>query len=329
MIFAIALHRYQGHGRAVASSFSLKRLTSKNLKNARKAAIEKNMPRNISSALRAHLQQEVTTLATCVKLTRRDGVTLGFTSADHDLLMDSLTYKAVDGLDQSAIHTASGTGVDNLDVAGVLSDDRITEADILAGRYDGAEVTFSRVNWADLSMGGLILFRGRFGEITLREGQFQVELRSLTQMLKATVGEVTSPLCRCRHLGDSRCKVDAGSYRFSVSIASVVSATRILVSGDDHASGYFDEGLIALSSGPNADLTREIKTHVLADGLAQLDLHRPFPLSVSVADDATLEAGCDRRFATCRDKFSNSINFRGEPLLPGNDQVFRVARPPA
>jgi len=29
--------------------------------------------------------------------------------------------------------------------------------------------------------------------------------------------------------------------------------------------------------------------------------------------------GCDKRFATCRDRFSNTLNFRGFPTIPGDD----------
>jgi uncharacterized phage protein (TIGR02218 family) len=49
----------------------------------------------------------------------------------------------------------------------------------------------------------------------------------------------------------------------------------------------------------------------------------PEPL---VAGDAfTVTAGCDKRFATCRDRFANAANFRGFPHIPGND--FLVSYP--
>lgn len=286
------------------------------------------MPRTISTALQSHLQGDLTTLATCVKLTRRDATTFGFTSADQDLTIGGLTYRAVNGLGSTAIQSNTGTGVDNLEVAGILDDDRITEADILAGRYDGAEVVFSRVNWADLTMGAVTLFRGVFGEITLRDGQFQVELRSLTQRLKQSIGDLTSPTCRCRKLGDAQCKVDLTGFQFTRTVTTVVSPGTLQFAADTQPSGYYDSGLLTLTTGPNTDLTREIKTHAIVAGVAQLDLRTNFPFPISVGDTATLEAGCDRRFATCRDKFANNLNFHGEPLLPGNDAILKVARPP-
>ena len=38
-------------------------------------------------------------------------------------------------------------------------------------------------------------------------------------------------------------------------------------------------------------------------------------------DGVTLRAGCDKAFSTCRDRFANTINFRGFPHMPDNDFV--------
>lgn len=35
--------------------------------------------------------------------------------------------------------------------------------------------------------------------------------------------------------------------------------------------------------------------------------------------DPNFGLGCDKRFATCRDRFSNTLNFRGFPTIPGDD----------
>jgi uncharacterized phage protein (TIGR02218 family) len=177
-------------------------------------------------------------------------------------------------------------------------------------------------------MGSVTLFRGFIGEITLRDGRFHAELRSLTHLLKQNIGELTSPTCRVRRLGDAQCKLPVDGFRVARIVADIASATRIVFAGETHASGYFEYGLITFTTGANAGVTREIKSHAFVSGSAQIDLRLAFALPVSVGDEAVLEAGCDRRFSTCRDKFANGVNFRGEPLLPGNDQVLRVARPP-
>jgi uncharacterized phage protein (TIGR02218 family) len=49
------------------------------------------------------------------------------------------------------------------------------------------------------------------------------------------------------------------------------------------------------------------------------------PQPILVGDTFTVTAGCDKRFATCRDRFSNGINFRGFPAIPGDDFVTSYA----
>ncbi|HWA42155.1 MAG TPA: DUF2163 domain-containing protein [Hypericibacter adhaerens] len=43
-------------------------------------------------------------------------------------------------------------------------------------------------------------------------------------------------------------------------------------------------------------------------------------------DHPNFALGCDRAFATCRDRFGNLVNFRGFPHIPGNDFVLHYPR---
>ena len=51
------------------------------------------------------------------------------------------------------------------------------------------------------------------------------------------------------------------------------------------------------------------------------------PEPIAAGDTFVVTAGCDKRFATCRDRFDNVVNFRGFPHIPGNDFVMRYAVP--
>src|SRR5579884_3285637 len=133
--------------------------------------------KQISSPLAARLAGEVTTLATCWKLTRRDGAILGFTDHDADLVFDGITYKAQSGFTPSAIQNTGSLSVDNLSAEGMLSSGVITEADILAGAYDFAEIEIFQANYADLTQGGLKLRRGWLGEVSSYRQQFVAEIR--------------------------------------------------------------------------------------------------------------------------------------------------------
>ena len=57
----------------------------------------------------------------------------------------------------------------------------------------------------------------------------------------------------------------------------------------------------------------------------QLVLALPMGKSIQVGDGFKVIAGCDKTRETCRTKFSNILNFRGEPDVPGIDQLLMTA----
>lgn len=87
-------------------------------------------------------------------------------------------------------------------------------------------------------------------------------------------------------------------------------------------TGYFDYGLITFTSGLNTGLSMEVKSYVPG----QITLQLPFPYAVAVGDAYTMHAGCDKSLATCRDRFSNLVNMRAFPYLPGIDKLVQVGR---
>jgi uncharacterized phage protein (TIGR02218 family) len=47
------------------------------------------------------------------------------------------------------------------------------------------------------------------------------------------------------------------------------------------------------------------------------------PFAIAIGDLFAVTMGCDRRLATCKARFDNVVNFRGEPYLPGTDEVLK------
>ena len=54
-----------------------------------------------------------------------------------------------------------------------------------------------------------------------------------------------------------------------------------------------------------------------------LTLREPPHWVPAAGDLVELHEGCDKAFATCRARFANAVNFRGEPHLPGMDLLTR------
>lgn len=289
------------------------------------------MPSTISGALEAHLAGEVVTLAILTKITRLDGVVVGITSHDQDLTFGGLTYKASDAVSSSAVSSKIGTGIDNQDIEGILNSSQFVESDVAAGIYQGAKVEVRLVNWADLTMNEKVLLVGQIGEITLADGKFNAEVRSLSQLLAQPVGEQTVKTCPVR-LGDARCKVNMSGntvggtpIRATKTVASSTSTT-ITFGSDSAPTGHYSFGVLKFNTGLNAGISRPIKTHTNSGGSAVITPRVAFPFAVANGDQAQLEAGCDGLWATCGSKFANKNNFHGQPFIPGNDKIQRVGR---
>ncbi len=276
----------------------------------------------ISTDFQALLDGSATTICRCWRLRRQDGTTFGFTDHDRDLQFDGQVFLAGSGMDASALESSTGLSVDNGQAVGALSAAGLRDADIMAGKFDRAKVEQWLVNWADQSVRELV-FRGTLGEVRRGSSAFEVELRSLAEGLNKPLGRGYVPSCDAV-LGDGRCGVDlavAGRVE-TVSVLSVVNARRVLldpVAGAD--AGWFQNGQMRWISGANAGITSIVKLDSVADDARDVELWEELRAPVAAGDMAELLVGCDKRRETCVDKFSNLLNFRGFPSIPGEDWI--------
>lgn len=270
---------------------------------------------NISSSLQNHLEQPVTTLATCWNLTRADKHTLGFTDHDQDLVFQETTYQARSGLSASAIRTRDDLAINHLNINGMLEHDVITEADILAGLYDHAQLEVFMVNYMDLSQGPLQLQKGWIGEVTLQENHWFADIHGLTEPLSQTIGSLYSPACRAT-FGDHQCKISMQDWTVTGTVDSVIDQQRFSDPNRTESNGWFDYGNITWNSGLNQGLDMEVKQ--FHQQIITLTLPLPYPIQTN--DQYQLTVGCDKQFTSCIHKFDNAMRFRGEPHLLGVDR---------
>ncbi|MCI2393424.1 DUF2163 domain-containing protein [Aliiroseovarius sediminis] len=275
----------------------------------------------LSTELEAHLGRGVTTIARCWKVTRRDGVVHGFTDHDLDLVIDGVTYRADTGMTARALSQTTGLSVDNTEALGVLNDASITERDIRAGRYDGAEVEAWLVNWSDTGQ-RYLRFRGTVGELAREAGGFRAELNGLAEDLNKPQGRAYQTPCSAV-LGDGACKfrLDQTGYRLDLPIDDNSDETQFAFTGmAQYPSRWFERGRFTVLSGAAKDLTGLIKNdRKLADGAREIELWEAIRERMEPGDVVRLEAGCDKLPTTCRVKFNNFLNFRGFPDVPGED----------
>jgi len=283
--------------------------------------------KTLEAGYAAHVASGATTLSTCWKLTRRDGVVLGFTDHDLSVAFDGVEFRPAHGLEGGEAVGKLGGQVDTSEVLGVLHSDAISEEDILTGRYDGAKVETWRVNWRDPDERDL-LRRDTIGEIVREDGVFRAELRSPMRALNVRSGRVYHSLCDAR-LGDGRCGVvlEQAQFRAPAEVVAVRDAFHLEVTGlDGFEAGWFGFGQVEWMSGKRAGLIDAVLAHAREGDLDVLSFEQPVGDWAVAGDALTVTAGCDRRLATCARKFGNAVNFRGFPHIPGSDYVLRHPR---
>jgi hypothetical protein len=250
------------------------------------------MPKNLTPAMRAHLDAETTRLAAIWRITRKDGHQFFFTDHDRDIVFNGDTYRADAGFARTAIRSDAGFAVDNLDLGGVFAAGGIVEDEVRAGLFDWAEIRVSFVNWH----GEIRLRRGTLGETRLTpQGYFHAELRGLSQPLAQSTLEVFSPNCRA-DLGDARCKFPIQSVELGRDQAVSEGAFyRVATAAGTGSARYEDRIYEVVEAGTTAASQLAYDTTIGAvttDGTATLKAYDSFTRV------AFVEAVTDHRICT-------------------------------
>ncbi|WP_072392068.1 DUF2163 domain-containing protein [Hyphomicrobium sp. CS1GBMeth3] len=284
--------------------------------------------KQLSEGLAEHVASGATTLCWCWRLTRRDGVRHGFTDHDHDIVFADTVFEAAAGMEASEIRDSVGLSVDNLEVTSAVTSERLAEADLAAGLYDNAGIEIFRVNWAAPEQ-RVLMRSGNLGEVKRAGRAFAAEVRGLAHTLQETRGRLFQYTCDA-DFGDARCAVnrDDAAFKGTGALIAVASPRRFTVSGlEAFANGWFTHGLLTFTSGAASGQALEVKQHAGAGSSATIELWSRARLPLEPGQTFTVTAGCDKRIATCKAKFSNVANFRGFPHMPGNDFLTVVSRP--
>lgn len=281
--------------------------------------------KTIPGALAAHYAGNATSVVHCLLITRTDAQVFGFTSHNRDITISAQLYKAGPGLDITSVVTTAGFEVDNLELTTLDDGTTFSRADVLGGVWENAKFAISKGNWASPTDGLEPVLAGTIGQATLKDSSIVFELRGLQQYLQQPVGDVSSKTCRA-HFADfptvnnnNRCRLVAATYTFTASVTSVTSNQLFTASSLAQAADFFGEGVLTWTSGPNSGLRQKVRTHGVG-GVITLSL--PMLLTVAIGHSFSIIAGCRKRLTEdCQTKFSNVVNFQGEPHRPTTDDL--------
>jgi uncharacterized phage protein (TIGR02218 family) len=123
-------------------------------------------------------------------------------------------------------------------------------------------------------------------------------------------------------LGDTKCTFDTlgPGYCTEQPVASVEDA-RVFRVGNAAAfePQWFERGRLTVLNGTGEGLCGWIKSDRIVGSAREITLWHSLRSDIVAGDVLRLEAGCDKRAATCAAKFGNFLNYRGFPHIPGED----------
>ena len=254
---------------------------------------------------------------------RVDGTDLRFTDHDHKLTYSFFDYTPVGGVNPTAIRKQSALEEQNFEVVGVLSSAAITYDDLRSGRYHEAEINEYLVDWLYPWAGPLQHSRYWITETKFDGEQWTAQVSSIPYWLRFQTGDVYSRNCE-HDLGDSECTVALGPLQASGSVGTVATdrLTFSVSSLSSTSDGYWADGDLTWLSGPNLGQTQRIRDYTDSSHTVSFYLRAPF--TITTGDEFYMTPGCNKTRATCSSKFSNVVNFGGQPFIPGTDKLIQT-----
>src|SRR5690348_12257558 len=190
---------------------------------------------------------ETTSLSLCWRLERLDGAGVALTSHDKTVISEGVRYVPTPGITPSAVTRSLGLEANSGEMAGALSSASLDETDLSVGRWDGARVKLSVIDWQNPEDPAIPLLGGEIGSVSTDGDSFSADLRGAAAVLEGPVCAATSPECRAE-FGDKKCRVDLAGRTVAAQVLAAEGGTLIL---DTAVDDRFVLGRLRYLSGAN------------------------------------------------------------------------------
>jgi len=276
------------------------------------------------------------TRAVLIKVTTKTGSVFGYTDHDVDLVVDGVTYLATPALLRMNLTRSVNDTVSNQEFGSAWID--APESDLLAGKFDNADLEVALCNWANTADGKFIVERGNLGVIQWTADGFRADMQSWMRNLQKTITLVTTAQCSHRlfnqpadnalgtHMGS--CKLLENNYKCDAALNGTADIPGFifnvtLSSGqgtilESLKSNWFGNGTLYFRMDPNPllnNIPMSIKNSTFVSGNEwKLELYLPLPVTPT-STDVDILPGCDKTLETCKNKFNNVVNFGGFPHI--------------
>jgi uncharacterized phage protein (TIGR02218 family) len=269
-----------------------------------------------------------TRLSQVLKIVRRDGTVLRFTSHDKAVSWLGESWQACGGFNPSAAESADDAkDVGNVEIVAILTSEGISAEELAAGLFDDAWFELWEVSWTTAYAHAQEPYRiaaGWLGDVSQGETSFKAEILGPGARLAQTaLTDVIQPGCRYVFgLTDPRCGVDDEALAiFGVTVGSAIGRGRITATGlvDPATVGVtWESGRVRWLTGRNAGAQCEVETVDFATQV--ITLWKIAPFKPEPGDTFDLLPGCAKNTPACQ-AYGNFINYGGEEDLPGEDAM--------
>ncbi len=253
------------------------------------------------------LTDKVVKPARLLVITRRDGTVLRIAEAQSAITVDGDVYEPLAGCEISAVKHTIGGETPSLEISAAHNSAAARTFDTATvdiGLYDSAEVDLYIVNRANPTVLGH-MFSGTIQPINYTvSGNVSFDVRGPS--VHAGIGYIQkfAPMCRT-DLFSSLCTVDKDAYALAATVTAIINRFNFTVSIAPSPDGYLNNGTVLTETGVGFEIANQAGGNLTAF----LPYHRVLAVGMAL----TLWPGCDKRIATCANKFNNALNFQGEP----------------
>lgn len=263
-------------------------------------------------------------MADLYTITLVTGTILRYTSLDIDVAWGGNTFLSRGLLiARGELSWKVGVSVDKLDLTLTPTTATIGgiafAAAVRNGALDGAWVKLERLFFSGAvppltAVDAMTLFYGRVSEIPELTGtQIHLSIANILILLNADwPRNKYSSTCNWP-LYSSGCGLIVGDWTVAGTTNPSSTVLRVTTRfGGTFDDGYFDNGVIAFTSGNCTGALRTIRSY--ASAIAYVSA--PLPAVPQSGDTFTIYPGCDHTKGMCDTKFGNVANFRGFPYIP-------------
>lgn len=241
------------------------------------------------------------------------------TSWTKDVFYNGEHYRSVNGLIPTAFESRTDATTQDMELELLIDGDVMKLSEIKNGFYDECEVKIFLAS-PEKMQHRLYMSSGTLGGYKIKDDlSVSFEYKGIFYKLEKSSGDVYKHSCRA-NLYDNRCKVDMSSYKLEDSVGTILTTKKFTAASIiSFPDGYYNFGRLVFITGLNAGAEFSVKNQVGNEIDLLLEPANP----VATSDQFVIYAGCDKSFNTCKTKFNNYLNFRGEPFIPGKEALAR------